>query len=369
MKVLIVNSVCGIGSTGRICAELAQGLENAGHMVKIAYGRDAFVPEQYRRFAVRIGGALDVRLHGVKTRLLDAHGFGSVRATCRFLAWAEEYQPDLLWLHNIHGYYIHVGMLFDWIKKHPQMQVKWTLHDCWAFTGHCSHFQFVRCSKWQTGCHHCSQKKEYPASVLCDSSARNYERKRRAFTGVKNMTIITPSNWLAKLVKQSFLQEYPVEVVYNTIDTEVFKPTPGDFRSRYGLEGKKIVLGVASIWSARKGLDDFAQLANMLDDRFAVVLVGLSREQIARMPANIIALERTNSPKELAEIYTAADVFVNPTHEDNYPTVNLEAQACGTPVITYDTGGCAETIWRESSSIIASGDFAELLERCVTMEL
>ena len=363
MKVLIINSVCGIGSTGRICTSIAREFQKNGHTVKIAYGRDPFVPEEFRDLAVQIGRPLDVRLHGLRTRLLDEHGFGSSQATRRFLKWAEEYDPDMVWLHNIHGYYINVEMLFAWIKSRPQMQVKWTLHDCWAFTGHCSYFQFVRCSKWQQQCHHCSQKRKYPSSQLCDNSRRNYERKRRAFTGVSNMTIITPSHWLADLVGQSFLKEYPVEVVYNTIDTSIFRPTPGDFRVRHGLEGKKIVLGVASTWSPRKGLDDFVKLAGMLDDRYAIVLVGVSRAQMAQLPKGIIALERTNSTKELAEIYTAADVFVNPTYEDNYPTVNLEAQACGTQVITYNTGGCAETIQNDGGIVIeqSAQKIAEIL--------
>lgn len=145
MKVLFINSVCGIGSTGRICTDLAQQLEAEGNEVKIAYGRKGTVPEQFQKYAVRIGTDFDCKMHAIQTRLFDTHGFGSKRATKEFLKWAEEYKPDLLWLHNLHGYYINVEMLFDWIKKHPEMQVKWTLHDCWAFTGHCSHFTMVKC--------------------------------------------------------------------------------------------------------------------------------------------------------------------------------------------------------------------------------
>ena len=173
------------------------------------------------------------------------------------------------------------------------------------------------------------------------------------------MTLITPSNWLADLVKQSFLKEYPVEVHYNTIDKTIFKPTPSDFRQRYGLENKKIVLGVANIWDERKGLRDFYKLAQMLDDKYVVVLVGLSKKQMKELPKNIKGIMRTNSPQELAEIYTAADVFLNPTYEDNYPTVNLEAEACGTRVITYDTGGCRETVRREDSVVVEVGKMEE----------
>lgn len=358
MKVLLINSVCGIRSTGRICTEIAAELEAQGHEVKIAYGREQ-VPEKVKKYAVRIGTDWDVRAHGVLSRVFDAHGLGSKRATSAFLKWAEDYRPDLLWLHNIHGYYINYEMLFSWIKKHPEMEVRWTLHDCWAFTGHCAYFTMAKCDKWKLCCSSCTQKKCYPASLALDRSSINYNRKRAAFTGIGNLMLYTPSQWLAGLVKESFLKEYPVEVHYNKIDTSVFKPTPSDFRKQYGLEGKKIVLGVASVWDERKGLDDFIELAKLLDDSYTIVLVGLSEKQLRNLPNGIIGIRRTNSTKELAAIYTAADVFVNPTYEDNYPTTNLEAQACGTPVITYRTGGSPESVPAEN--VVECGDLGKLM--------
>ena len=360
MKVLLINSVCGIGSTGRICTDLAKKLEADGHEVKIAYGRSDVVPDQLRKYSIRIGNGVDVKMHALQTRLFDNHGLASKRATKKFLQWADEYSPDLLWLHNLHGYYINYELLFRWIKSRPGMQVKWTLHDCWAFTGHCSHFTIVKCEQWKNHCSYCPQTRLYPACYGMGATSQNFDRKREAFTGVKNMTLITPSQWLADLVKQSFLKEYPVEVHYNTIDTNVFKPTPSDFRERYGLAGKRIVLGVASIWDERKGLRDFYKLATILDDQYAIVLVGLSEKQIKELPKNILGIRRTNSPQELAAIYTAADVFFNPTHEDNYPTVNLEAEACGTRVVTYDTGGCRETIHSPKSVVIPVGTYRKL---------
>ena len=369
MKVLIINSVCGIGSTGRICTNLAQKFEAEGHEVKIAYGRKDTVPEQFQKYAVRIGTDFDCRMHAVQTRLFDTHGFGSKHATKKFLEWAEEYRPDLLWLHNLHGYYINVEMLFAWIKKHPEMQVKWTLHDCWAFTGHCSHFTAVKCEQWKSHCSYCSQLRRYPACYAMSSVSKNFDRKRAAFTGVQNMTLITPSKWLADLVKQSFLKEYPVEVHYNTIDTNIFKPTPSDFRERYGLHDKFIILGVANVWHERKGYNDFIKLASMLDDRYSVVLVGLSKKQLEKCPPRVIGIERTNNQQELAKIYTAADVFFNPTYEDNYPTVNLEAQACGTRVITYDTGGCRETLHDKESVAVPVGGFRYASDYCAISAL
>lgn len=240
------------------------------------------------------------------------------------------------------------------------MEVKWTLHDSWAFTGHCAYFTAAGCEKWKTHCANCQQKREYPASWLFDKSSRNYERKKKLFCGVKRLTLITPSHWLEELVKESFLKNNPVRVIYNEIDRTVFKPTEGDFRKKYGLEEKTVILGVAGIWSRRKGLDDFIRLSKMLDHFCQIVLVGLTDEQIRAVPKRILALPKTDSQQELAKIYTAADVFFNPTYEDNYPTVNLEAEACGTRVVTYDTGGCRETVRREDSLVISVGDIGAL---------
>ena len=354
----MINSVCGVGSTGRICTDLAQQFEDAGDEVKIAYGRSSTAPDKYKKYAVKIGNGFGVKLHAFKTRLTDKHGLGSKCATKKFLKWADEYNPDLLWLHNIHGYYINYELLFDWIKSRPDMQVKWTLHDCWAFTGHCSYFDMAKCEKWKSHCEKCVQKRRYPESFVKDNSKQNFDRKKEAFIGVKNMTLITPSKWLADLVKQSFLSEYPVEVVYNTIDINIFKPMPSDFREKYNLEDKKIILGVASVWDERKGLNDFIKLSEMLGGDYKIVLVGLSEKQLKTIPENILGIERTNSVQELAEIYTAADVFLNLTYEDNYPTVNLESQACGTPCITYRTGGSVESVPTEN--VVEQGDLESI---------
>ena len=341
MKVLFINSVCGIRSTGRIVAQLAEDYIKSGHECRIAYGREE-VPENLRPMAIRIGSELSVKQNAVQARLLDNEGLNAKRATKQFLKWANSYNPDVLWLHNIHGYYLNIELLFDWIKSRPQMQVKWTLHDCWAFTGHCSYFSFADCDRWQYGCGNCCQTKKYPTSLFLDSSESNFRRKKQAFCGVKDMTLITPSKWLADLVKKSFLNEYPVEVSYNTIDTKVFSPTPSDFRQRYGLNDSKIVLGVAAIWDERKGLADFLKLSSLLPSDYAVVLVGISSEEIKNCPSSVIGIPPTNSARELAEIYTAADVFVNPSKEETFGLTTLEALSCGTPAIVYKDTACEE---------------------------
>lgn len=343
MKVLQINSVCGRGSTGRIATDLADILREQGHDCRIAYGRDT-VPEKYQEIAYRIGSDWNVRLHGVQTRLLDNHGFASKGATAKFLKWADDYDPDVIHLHNLHGYYINVEMLFAWLKR-TSKPIIWTLHDCWAFTGHCAHFTVAGCDKWESGaCGNCPQKKGYPQSLFVDGSRRNFARKKAAFTGLPNLSIVTPSKWLAEQVKQSFLRDYPVQTIPSGIDLSVFQPTPSTFRERNGLVGKHILLGVASTWSGSKGLDDFMKLAAMLDDQRKIVLVGLTQEQIDALPENIVGIRRTNSVQELAEIYTAADVFLNPSREETQGLTTVEALSCGTPVITYNKTAVPEVV-------------------------
>lgn len=357
MKILLINGVCGIRSTGRIVAKIAGEYESKGFEVRVGYGRETCVPEECQKWALRIGASISVRVHALLTRVFDWHGdrVCSWMATRKFLKWAEEWKPDVLWLHNLHGYYINYELLFKWIKRHPEMKVKWTLHDCWAFTGHCSHFLLTDCDRWKCGCWGCPEKSEYPATKFLSAANSNWERKKKAFCGVKKMTLITPSKWLADLTRQSFLKEYPVEVIHNTIDTTIFKPTLSDWRKRNGLEGKTVVLGVASVWDRRKGLQDFITLRRLLAENYVIVLVGLSGSQIAALPKGIVGIARTNSAKELAEIYSAVDWFFNPTHEDNYPTVNLEAAACGCRVVTYDTGGSSETVEGYDKSWVLKG--------------
>lgn len=363
MKVLIINSVCGIKSTGRICVSLASAFAAAGDTVRIAYGREA-VPEAALPYAVRIGSDASVKRNALICRALDNDGLSAKAATRKFLAWAEEFGPDLLWLHNLHGYYLNVEMLFAWIKSRPGMEVRWTLHDCWAFTGHCSYFTFAGCGKWKTACGKCPQKREYPTSLILDRSRRNFERKRAAFTGVRNMKLITPSRWLADLVGQSFLREYGVEVVHNTVDPEVFRPTPGNIREQLGISDKKMILGASPYWQPSKGYGDFFNLADKIPPDTVIVLVGVTEKQLAEMKPNMIGIRRTDSARKLAELYTAADVFFNPTYEDNYPTVNLEAAACGTPVVTYGAGGSGESV--PEDRVFAPGDLdgalAKMLE-------
>lgn len=433
MKIYQVNILCGSGSTGRIAVNMAKKTEAEGGQCRIAYGRSKALKGVNSFKAAK---TWEVYWHILMTRITGRHGLYSKRATRRLIHDIQAFQPDVIHLHNIHGYYLNYEILFAFLKQYGK-PIQWTLHDCWAFTGHCAYFTMAGCEQWKKQCEQCIQLREYPVCWTEGDVAENFRKKRNAFTNVPNMELIVPSEWLKKLVEQSFLKEYPIEVVYNTVDTTVFRPTKSNFREKHGLQDKKIILGVANIWNTRKGLKDLVQLAQMLDESYAVVIVGLTRKQIRKIPAEILELERTDSicelagihtesnlfvnssreetygltmaeamvcdtktavyqgtaceevvsgkagiavppnvedlyeavtgyfgeteeirrgnsriyaiPKtnnvvELAAIYTASDIFVNPTREDNYPTVNLEARACGTMVITYDVGGCRETL-------------------------
>ena len=363
MKILMINVVCGIRSTGRICTDLAAELEKQGHEVKIAYGREK-VPEQFQKYAVRVGTDLDVYMHALKSRLFDSAGFESKRVTRKFVNWIREYDPDVIHLHNLHGYYINVEILFQYLKECGK-KIIWTLHDCWAFTGHCTYFDYIGCDKWKKSCARCPQKKEYPTSCLKDNSYYNFRRKKDVFQNIPNMTLVTPSNWLKTLISQSFLRKYPVNVIHNGIDTSVFKPVDYSIQERlrqeFGILNKTIILGVASVWNRRKGLDVFVALSKLLPGNYQIVLIGVDKKQAKKLPDNIITIARTNNTEELAAWYSTADIFVNQTMNDNDPTVNLEAIACGTPVITFDTGGSPESAVFYGR-VIKKGNLKMLLE-------
>lgn len=347
----MINCVCGIRSTGRICTDLAQMLEAEGHEVKIAYGRVDEVPDNLQKYAVRIGNEFGIRLHAVQSRLFDNHGWGSYHATKSFLKWAEDFNPEVVWLHNIHGYYIHVELLFQWLAKRNQ-KTYWTLHDCWAFTGHCAHFDYVGCERWKTQCEHCIQLKEYPKSMWADCSAKNWKRKKELFTSLADMHLFTPSKWLADRVKESFLGHYPITVCPNGIDLEQFRPIKSDIKKEYQIDNKKILLGVSTVWYEKKGYSQFLELAEMLPEEWQIVLVGVSDAQKQELPPNITGIPRTNSIDELAKWYTAADYFVNPSFEETMGLTTVEALACGTPAIVYNKTALPEVLSEESGIIL-----------------
>lgn len=364
MKVLQINSVCGYGSTGRIVISLYNEVVNSGSECLIAYGRKE-EPQGYNTY--KIGNKLDNCMHVFKTRVFDKHGLGSRKPTLKLIEKIKQYNPDIIHLHNIHGYYLNILVLFDFFKEYGK-PIVWTLHDCWAFTGHCSHFTKAKCDKWKINCKNCVEKKSYPKSMILDNSENNYIIKKNLFRNLQQLTLITPSQWLANLLRESFLKEYDIQVINNGINLEVFKFNENNFKITNNIEDKYMILGVASQWNERKGLLYFEYINRKLDNRFKIVLVGLTEEQKNNLPEGIIGITRTNNVQELVEIYSAADVFVNPTLEDNFPTTNLEAMACGTPVITFDTGGSGESITPLTGFVVGYGDIESIISILDSLE-
>ena len=360
--ILQINTVINSGSTGHIAENIGKLAISKGWKSYIAYGRN---PKETASIPIKIGVKSSILFHVLITRLFDLHGFGSYFATKSLIKEIKKIKPDIVHLHNIHGYYIHVGLLFKFLER-ANIPVIWTLHDCWSFTGHCSHYMAVHCTKWKSQCFKCHEKKQYPKSVFFDNSFLNYRIKRKTFTLLESkfLKIVTPSEWLSKDVKISFLSKYESIVINNGIDLNVFRPTKNKIKEKHSIENKKIVLGVASVWSERKGLNDFIQLAECLPENYVIILIGLSKKQIEVLPSKIIGIARTESQTELVQYYSAADVFFNPTYEDNFPTTNIEALACGTPVITYNTGGSPEIIDENTGYVISAGDLSYVVKIC-----
>jgi glycosyltransferase involved in cell wall biosynthesis len=352
MKLFQINVIANSGSTGRIAEDIGRVAISKGWQSYIAYGRWANASQSE---LIRIGNRLGILWHGVVTRLFDRHGLASRCATKKLIRRIKQIKPDIIHLHNVHGYFLNYKILFRYLAS-VDTPVIWTFHDCWPFTGHCAHFTYKKCNKWKTACVHCPEKGGYPASWLVDNSKQNYRLKKKYFNAVPNLTIVPVSYWLGDLVKKSFLQS-PIKVIHNGIDLNVFKPTSRDIRHKYGI-GKEtcMILGVASVWTSRKGLYDFMRLATIIPSDWQIVLVGLSAKQIRALPEGVIGIERTENINELAALYSAADVFVNPTWEDNYPTTNLEAISCGTPTLTYRTGGSVESVTPETGAVVQQGD-------------
>lgn len=354
MRIFIINANWGRGGPGGVASDLYYVLEKEGNKCCFAYARGT-VPKDVNSY--RIGTMADVYLHAASSRLFDNAGFMSAHATNKLIKEIQRYKPDVISMHNLLGYTLHVEKLFSYIRE-SRIPTFWTLHDCWAVTGHCI---TGLCDHWKNGCGHCPRKHDFPKSLLLDRSAQNVKRKNKCFSGIDNLHLITPSKWLANILKDTFLGEYPITIIPNGIDLKVFKPTENNLREKYELIGKTILLTVAGIWVDTKGGNYFAQLVDRLDESFVFVMIGKNSDQYLKESKRTIHFERTKDRQQLVQWYTTADIFINPTMGDNFPTVNLEALACGTPVVTFNTGGSAESVG-DCGEIAAQGDINALVK-------
>ena len=352
MNVVQINAACGSGSTGKICVSVSKLLNKKGVSNSILYSTGH---TDYPN-GIKVSGDIYIKFQALYSRIFGNYGFTSYCATKKIIRILDQLKPDIVHLHNLHSHNCNIGQLLRYLRK-KRIKVFWTFHDCWTFTAYCPHFTMVKCDKWKSECCDCPQLKSY--SWFFDRSKYLFSEKKRVFKGL-DLTIITPSRWLADMVKQSFLKDYPIKIINNGIDLSVFKPTENGFREKYGLIGKKIILGVAFGWSVRKGLDVFIELSKRLADDYRIVLVGTDDKVDKLLPANIISIRRTHNQKELAGIYTAVDVFVNPTREEVLGMVNVESLACGTPVITFKTGGSPECIDETCGSVVPCDDIGAM---------
>ena len=356
MVIVQINQTYKMGSTGKIMADLNDVITKHGHKGYMVAGY-ALDDKTDSLYCLNVGNnAFAIRKNLLISRISGKMGYRQEKETKRAIEWIDSKKPDVIHLHNIHGDWINIRLLFEYIKE-KKLPVVWTLHDCWAFTGRCSHFELCKCEKWKTGCYDCSNNKVYPITYFFDFSKEMWQDKKNWFSNIENMKIVTPSSWLKQYVDQSFLGNYQTFVIHNGIDTKSFS------RSKDLKTEKKIVLGVASSWTANKGFFDFIKLDSMLNhDEYEIIMVGLNSRQIKKIPKTITGIKRTNSIQDLVNLYSKASVFFNPTYLDNFPTTNLEALSCGTPVVTYRTGGSPESVPLQCGKVLKQGDVWGMLE-------
>ena len=362
MKLLQINVTANSGSTGRITEDIGLLAMSNGWESYIAYGR---TNNNSKNKVIRIGNDFDIKLHGLLTRIFDNHslGFSSKWATKEFIKEIEKIKPDIIHLHNIHGYYFNSKVLFEYLSK-LDIPIVWTFHDCWSFTGHCAHFDYIGCEKWKTGCYSCPLKKTYPASYVFDRSKINYKEKKKLFNSVENLTIVPVSNWLGDLVKESFLSSNAIKVIHNGIDINTFKPSTNiqEIREKFGLKDEFIVLGLSSVWNKSKGLDDFINLSTKLDSKVKLILVGLSQQQIDDLPNNIFGISRTENINQLVDIYSMADLFLNLSYQETFGLTTAEALSCGTPALVYNATACPEVVSDDTGFIVEKGDLDSVIK-------
>lgn len=357
-KLLQIGSSLNCGAPGKIAEQIGLLAMAKGWDVYMAHGVRHSNPSQLK--TIPMVTPREEKVHALYSLLLDRHGLGPARKTKRLVEWIRQNSPDVIHLHNIHGYFINYQVLFEYLVN-TEIPIVWTFHDFWPITGHCAHFDYNGCDKWKTLCHDCAYHHDYPFSLV-DKSKKNYLLKKQAFTGLKNVELVSVSKWVAALLSESFLKDYPIRVIYNGVDTKMFRPRNSDVKARLCLEGKFVLLGVASPWSPMKGLYDYYDLRRNLTDDFAIVMVGLSKKQIEALPHGIIGIERTQSQDELAEYYSMADVTLNLSYQETFGMTTIEGMACGTPGIVYNKTASPELVSPETGYAVEAKNIKAIVK-------
>lgn len=357
IKLLQINVDANNGSNGSIARDIGSIALSKGWESYIAYGR-RHIPSDSQ--LIRVGNDFDVKVHGLLTRLFDLHGLGSIAVTRRFIRKVKKIKPDIVHLHNIHGYFINYKILFEYLIKND-IPVVWTFHDCWPFTGHCGYFESYNCLKWRELCHSCPAAHSYPTSWFFDRSKNSFELKKKLFTAPRELNVVTVSKWLKGLVDESFFGKYPVKVVYDGIDTDSFVHRESTLRQQYDLEGKFILMSAAANWSNAKGWNDYIKLSEMLPEDCVIMLLGVTESQKAELPPKIIAVSRVEGKEKLAEYYSMADILLNLSYQETFGMTTAEAMACGTPGISYNRTACPELISPDTGLVVEAGDMEQIL--------
>lgn len=363
-KLLQINITANSGSSGHIAEGIGETVISHGWESYIAYGR-SMQPSKSK--LIKIGDGWDIMWHGLQSRLFDNHGLASKNATHKLIRQIKELAPDIIHLQNIHGYYLNYRILFEYLSQ-LSIPIVWTLHDCWAFTGHCGHYLYSNCNNWKTGCVECPGKHVYPATFCVSQSKRNYELKKELFNSLKNLHIIAVSKWLADEVRESFLKDHDIRYIYNGVDLNVFQPKSIEKKTLYAPKpNDKIILCVSSVWYKEKGLNDIVELRKLLPDNYVMIVVGLSTRQIRHLPNGIVGIERTENAGVLAELYSIADCFVNPSRAETFGLTTVEALACGTPVIVYNTSACPEIVDEKTGIVLPAYDVNALADAVISV--
>lgn len=359
-KLLLINITRNQGSTGKITEQIGLMMQQRGWDVCVVHGARFVNPSSLPSYQIQ--SKCEEYYHALKSLLFDADGLGSINATKKLVGFIKEYKPNVIHINNLHGYYLNYKILFEYLNS-TQIPIVMTLHDCWAFTGHCVHFVTANCERWKIGCGNCPQIHSVPKSIFFDRSERNYWTKKHYIATNKNLHLVCVSNWIKDFAKHSIYSKHPIYLIHNGIDVEIYRPTVKKRKDKF------CILGVGNPWSKEKGLFDILKLRDLLpENEFDITLVGLNKKQKDSLPHGITGVLRTNDQRELVDLYSQSHVFINPTYADTFPTTNLEALACGTPVITYNTGGSPEALSTDTGFIVEQGDIIALAETIKEMK-
>lgn len=339
MKVLQINAIYGTQSTGTIMKQIQECCRVHAIEAFVAFPKGLGVPNEW---SYEIGSVLDHKIHAVLSRIAGKQAYYSSCATKGLLHYMDDLKPDIVHLHNLHSNYINLNMLLKYLAKHDIITVV-TMHDCWYFTGGCFHYANVGCKKWQNGCGNCPKKMLDTQAYLYDASANILRDRAKYLNDIPRLVMVGCSEWVTNECKKSVLMHRDIRTIHNGFDLSIFKSSPSNWRKHLGIEDKFVILGPAGKWLSSVNKETYDYFVRNMADDMILVLFGCQAIN-SKAPSNVKQIGFIHDPKEMAEVYSMADVMVNCSREDTLSSLNLESQACGTPVVTYEATGSKETV-------------------------